>query len=91
MFNTALHAEMLADMKDFGFDVTNNGFDWGLVVFIIAALYILCLGFDLSSVNAASFINRHSTEASLNLRRLMKSKFCYSMNKDLWLLSLQNT
>eukprot|EP00493_Phyllostaurus_siculus_P001913 UN01923 len=31
MFNTALHAEMLADMKDFGFDVTCNGFDWGAI------------------------------------------------------------
>eukprot|EP00795_Rhopilema_esculentum_P016487 gene16487-7905_t len=31
MFNTAFHAELLNDMKDFGFDVTNNGFDWGHV------------------------------------------------------------
>lgn len=28
MFNTALHAEMLHDMKEYGFDVTVNGFDW---------------------------------------------------------------
>lgn len=28
MFNTALHAEFLHDMKDFGFDVTLNSFDW---------------------------------------------------------------
>ncbi|XP_066919504.1 glutathione reductase, mitochondrial-like [Clytia hemisphaerica] len=31
MFNTALHAEMLHDMKDYGFDVTYNGFDWSHV------------------------------------------------------------
>ena len=30
MFNTAMHAEFLNDMKDFGFDVTINGFDWRL-------------------------------------------------------------
>ena len=28
MFNTAMHAEFLNDMKDFGFDVTVNGFNW---------------------------------------------------------------
>ena len=28
MFNTALHAEMLHDMKDYGFDVTVNNFNW---------------------------------------------------------------
>eukprot|EP00794_Sanderia_malayensis_P011014 gene11014-12178_t len=31
MFNTAFHAEILNDMKDFGFNVTNNGFDWSHV------------------------------------------------------------
>eukprot|EP00112_Aurelia_sp_Birch-Aquarium-sp1_P016383 Seg371.3 transcript_id=Seg371.3/GoldUCD/mRNA.D3Y31 product="Glutathione reductase mitochondrial" protein_id=Seg371.3/GoldUCD/D3Y31 len=31
MFNTALHAEFLHDMKDFGFDVTLNSFDWSRV------------------------------------------------------------
>jgi len=31
MFNTAMHAEFLHEMKDFGFDVTCNGFDWNTV------------------------------------------------------------
>lgn len=31
MFNTALHAEMLHDMADYGFDVSYNGFDWSHV------------------------------------------------------------
>ena len=35
MFNTAMHAEFLTDMKDFGFDVTVNGFDWRLGFLII--------------------------------------------------------
>ena len=28
MFNTAMHAEMIHDHKDYGFDVTVNKFDW---------------------------------------------------------------
>lgn len=31
MFNTALHKEILHGMKDYGFDVTLNGFDWNFV------------------------------------------------------------
>jgi len=31
MFNTAMHAEFLNDMNDFGFDVTLNGFNWSSV------------------------------------------------------------
>lgn len=34
MFNTALHREMLHGMKDYGFDVTLNGFDWKYAVFL---------------------------------------------------------
>lgn len=35
MFNTALHREMLHGMKDYGFDVTLNGFDWKYVIIVI--------------------------------------------------------
>ena len=28
MFNTAMHAEMIHDHKDYGFDVTLNKFEW---------------------------------------------------------------
>ncbi|XP_060065480.1 glutathione reductase, mitochondrial-like [Ylistrum balloti] len=31
MFNTAMHAEMMKEHKDYGFDVKCNGFDWGVV------------------------------------------------------------
>ena len=31
MFNAAKHAEMIHDHKDYGFDVTANGFDWKLL------------------------------------------------------------
>ncbi|ELT92765.1 hypothetical protein CAPTEDRAFT_228039 [Capitella teleta] len=31
MFNTAMHAEMIHDHKDYGFDVTVNKFDWSVI------------------------------------------------------------
>ncbi|OWF40519.1 Glutathione reductase, mitochondrial [Mizuhopecten yessoensis] len=31
MFNTAMHAEMIKEHKDYGFDVQANGFNWGVV------------------------------------------------------------
>ena len=40
MFNTALHREMLHGMKDYGFDVTVNGFDWKYEN-VILLLYII--------------------------------------------------
>ena len=31
MFNTAMHAELLHDHRDYGFDVACNGFDWSVI------------------------------------------------------------
>ena len=41
MFNTAMHAEMIHDHKDYGFDVTVNKFDWRYVYRICRTLLYL--------------------------------------------------
>ncbi|KAJ8309675.1 hypothetical protein KUTeg_011540 [Tegillarca granosa] len=40
MFNTAMHAEMIRDHKDFGFNVEFKNFSWGVLDYIKSTFYI---------------------------------------------------